>query len=111
VSFTTGLFDDEPFTDEQMVTLRSGSRTQQLTLRNQLTIDRGQHPATGLPLLSSEWGFACGDCRRAVRVKTPAGRAFWKCRRHRLGVSHSDASDIRKSWPACASFSMEATAA
>ena len=111
MSFTTGLFDDEPFTDEQLVIIRAGSATQRRTLRNQMTLDAGRHPATGRNLLDPGWGFSCGDCRHAVRVTQGAGKAWWKCRRHRLGMSGSEASDIRKSWPACTSFSMEAAAA
>jgi len=107
VSFTTGLFDDEPFTDEQMVIIRTGSATQRRTLRNQATLDAGRHPATGGNLLHPEWGFSCGDCRHAVRVTQGAGKAWWKCRRHRLGLSSSEASDIRKSWPACSLLSLD----
>jgi hypothetical protein len=63
-------------------------------------INVGMHPATRLPLLAADWGFQCGNCIHAVRVQGGA-RWHWKCARHRLGMSASEASDIRVSWPAC----------
>lgn len=81
---------NEPESDE--------SATVRLTRRNREALDRGVHPATMLPLVSD--GRTCGDCPHSERVAW-RDRAWWKCHRHRLGLSHSAASDIRVSWPAC----------
>lgn len=77
------------------------SAGQRLTLRNRAQIDRGVHPATLRPLLGD--GSTCGDCYHCVRV-TNGNRTWIKCDEHRLGISHSEASDIRASWPACTLF-------
>lgn len=70
------------------------------TARNrQLLADR-VHPATYAALLDPEWGFTCRDCAHATHVSR-GNTNPWKCDRGRLGLSHSAASDIRVSWPAC----------
>lgn len=76
------------------------SATQRLTRRNRELLDGGVHPATHARLLDADWGYHCGDCAHAVRVDHHP-RYWWKCELHRLGISHSSASDIRISWPAC----------
>lgn len=83
------------------------SRDARRTLRNNELLERGAHPATRRPLLAREWGFTCGDCAHAVVVQHAGPRRWWKCIRHRLGLSHSAESDIRKGWPACALFKLD----
>lgn len=70
------------------------------TQRNRELLQGGIHPATHRPLLAG-WGYTCADCAHA-EYHSRGARAHWKCRCHRLGLSHSSASDIRVSWPACA---------
>jgi hypothetical protein len=71
------------------------------TQRQRRHLAAGYHPATGVRLLDSEWGYQCRDCDHAVRVDA-GNRRYWKCLVSRLGASRSAASDIRISWPACA---------
>lgn len=81
------------------------------TRRNNEMIEAGTHPATRRPLLVVPDGVGrptCGDCaqHRAIRSHRPTG--YWhKCTISRLGLSHSAASDIRISWPACERFEPE----
>lgn len=77
------------------------SATVRRTKRNAKLLARGVHPATGLGL-RPELGN-CGACTQAER-QSVGNSSFWKCRKHRLGMSGSEASDIRISWPACAAF-------
>lgn len=67
------------------------------TLANANLLASGVHPATRRPLAGEG---TCGTCAHAGRWSN-GNRAWWKCDLHRLGVSHSAASDIRVSWPAC----------
>jgi hypothetical protein len=76
------------------------------TLVNRALLDQGRHPATGLRLLDAGWGYRCRDCAHAVRIDWH-NRSFWKCLRHRLGLSHSAASDIRAGWPACTALRID----
>lgn len=78
------------------------SDTQRLTRRNNEKLANGVHPATHRSLLRP-WGTTCGDCVFAHNYRHH-NRSYWKCEKHRLGESHSSASDIRKSWPACVLF-------
>lgn len=71
------------------------------TKRNAALLARGTHPATRLRV-RPELG-TCGACAHAQRQSVGNSR-FWKCRKHRLGMSGSEASDIRVSWPACTAF-------
>ncbi len=49
-------------------------------------------------------GMTCGDCVHAARLGYH-NKKYWKCG---IGhISHSDASDIRKSAPACRLFSVK----
>jgi hypothetical protein len=91
------LFDTSPLPTEQPVEL---SRGQKLTARNRALLDQGRHPATRLPLLDPAWEFTCGGCDHHVVIHHHT-RTYHKCARHRLGISASEASDIRVSWPAC----------
>jgi hypothetical protein len=70
------------------------------TQRQRAQLAAGTHPATGRPLLHEEWGYRCQDCTHCTGFGHNL-RTYWKCRISRLGVSHSAASDIRLSWPAC----------
>lgn len=76
------------------------------TQRQQSRLDQGIHPASGYSLLDPEWGYRCRDCHHAIRIDI-GSRRVWKCRLHRLGLSHSAASDIRVSWPACTLFRLD----
>ena len=78
------------------------SATQRRTLRQRDSLARGVHPATGRRLLVEPADMTCGDCAHMVRITR--NRTWLKCEHHRLGLSHSEASDIRKSWPACELF-------
>ena len=84
------------------------SPTVRRTARRRLLLEAGVHPATGLRLFPAVFGNTCGGCVHAVKVQHGA-RAYWKCNESRLGLSHSAASDIRTSWPACEMF-VDATA-
>lgn len=75
------------------------SATQRLTRRNKEKLASGVHPATHRKL-REPLGAACGDCVHAKNYGHH-DRSYWKCEKHRLGMSHSSSSDIRKSWPAC----------
>ena len=81
------------------------SATRRLTIRNQAFLDAGIHPATRLPLVGD--GRCCRDCPHSVRIDH-GNRSYWKCRRHRLGLSASAASDIRVGWPACIAIDLPA---
>lgn len=91
------LFDPGPLPAETPVEL---SRGQKLTRANKALLGQGRHPATRLPLLDPEWEFTCGGCHHHVAVDHHR-RRYHKCARGRLGLSASEASDIRVSWPAC----------
>lgn len=69
------------------------------TARQRDLLAAGVHPATGRPLLAGSEA-TCASCVHATAVHRGNTRA-WKCEVHRLGMSHSAASDIRVSWPAC----------
>lgn len=75
------------------------SRDARRTHQQRVSLANGRHPATRRRVLDG-WGFRCRDCVHAVRISN-GHRGWWKCRRHRLGLSHSAESDIRISWPAC----------
>jgi len=77
------------------------SAGQRLTLRNAAELAAGRHPATGLPL--ADGTETCGGCAHHEHVHHH-DRHWHKCTQHRLGMSHSAASDIRVSWPACTRF-------
>jgi hypothetical protein len=79
------------------------SPTVRRTARRRLLLEAGVHPATGLRLFPAVFGHQCGGCANAVKVQHGA-RSYWKCNESRLGLSHSAASDIRVTWPACELF-------
>jgi hypothetical protein len=95
------LFDPDPWTlpttEQPVVVALSADRRR--TLANRARIAAGQHPATRAPLLSGGQA-TCSTCAHAHHLQHH-NRSWWKCDRHRLGMSHSAASDIRASWPAC----------
>lgn len=82
------------------------------TIANQRLLDAGIHPATHRPLLpwppdEPEFDVDRPTCAMCIHFRRYSGghaRAYNKCAKHRLGESHSAASDIRISWPACALF-------
>lgn len=71
--------------------------------RNKQALENGHHPATG-GRLRPDLG-TCKDCVFHVVVKY--AKTYHKCEQHRLGTSHSEASDIRVGWPACELFRAE----
>ena len=80
------------------------SATRRLTERNRDLLKDGVHPATLRRLLAVEEDgrqWTCGTCRFAV-VQSNGNRSYWKCQKHRLGITNGAATDIRRSWPACA---------
>lgn len=79
------------------------SATQKVTRRNRQRLAAGIHPATGRTLFVGT-GETCGECQFARCFAGSGRRRYWKCEKHRLGMSNSMASDIRVSWPACALF-------
>jgi hypothetical protein len=83
------------------------SVTRRRTRRNNELIAAGRHPATGAALIDAGWHYRCGDCSHAVRFHV-GNKKFWKCELHRLGMSASEASDIRVGWPACSRFRLDA---
>lgn len=79
------------------------SYTERLTARNRDLLAAGVHPATRRGLLDGD--ATCATCAHHVVVHV--NRRFHKCEKHRLGVSASEASDIRVSWPACVLYVQE----
>lgn len=77
------------------------SADQKLTKRNADLLAKGKHPATLLPLLGGD--ATCGGCVHHEALPYHS-RTYHKCELHRLGISHSTASDVRVSWPACVRF-------
>ena len=75
--------------------------TQRLTARRRDLLAAGKHPATGMKVIDN--GSTCGDCEHHHSHEHYSSRpkVWHKCDVHRLGESHSEASDIRVSWPAC----------
>lgn len=74
------------------------------TLVRQDSLARGIHPTTGRPLLDAEWGFTCRDCDHCCCHRR--NKTYWKC--DAVELTLGPGSDIRLSWPACASFRMSA---
>lgn len=92
------LFDVPELEAETRVEL---SATQRLTARRRDLLAAGKHPATMLKVIDN--GHTCGDCvHHQVVSHYSTHQKYWhKWDMHRLGESHSEASDIRVSWPAC----------
>lgn len=88
---------------DQRTRLRLYSRRTDYTARNKAMLEGGHHPATGSKL-RPDLG-TCGDC--VFHVERHMGGRYHKCKNHRLGLSGSEASDIRVGWPACDFFERE----
>lgn len=96
------LFDPGPtVTDDSIPERKPTGRTDYTAIAANL-FARGLHPATRGPLLVCT-GETCRDCAHSHRYHYH-NKHFVKCDAHRLGESHSEASDIRLKWPACARF-------
>jgi hypothetical protein len=83
------------------------SAGQRLTIRNKQILNGGNHPATLAPLAArNDTTLTCGTCshHQALRYHNTM---YHKCDLHRLGMTHSTASDIRVSWPACIKWEAE----
>lgn len=77
------------------------SADQRRTIAQRAMLAQGRHPANGLPIITT--GQTCNDCVNLTRY-LHHNRTYLKCPEHRLGESHSAASDVRASWPACTKF-------
>lgn len=85
------------------------SADQRRTLAHRRLLEQGIHPATRRPLLpwppdEPEYDVDRPTCATCIHIRRYSGghaRTYIKCARHRLGESHSAASDVRASWPAC----------
>lgn len=76
------------------------SPSRRRTARNRALLAAGIHPATYKPTLDQG---TCGSCTHLKPADLPMP-GTWKCERHRLGITRGGATDVRKSWPACALF-------
>lgn len=93
------LFDVDPFTLPDAPT--PGERVsadRRLTIVNNGLLAARIHPATRVPLADN--GETCGTCAHHQHLGHH-DRSWHKCDVHRLGMSHSAASDVRVGWPAC----------
>ncbi len=81
------------------------SAGRRLTIRNANSFARGIHPATGQRLAGN--GETCATCTHHLHLDWH-NRSFHKCAKHRLGLTHSSASDIRTGWAACALWEAKA---
>lgn len=95
------LFDPGPATVTTAKERPGLSADARRTIRDRDLMDVGIHPATRKPLAGT--GLTCATCvhHHAVTHYTSRAKTWHKCDLHRLGTSHSAASDIRTSWPAC----------
>lgn len=76
------------------------------TERRRLMLERGEHP-TGNGSIDTRQ--SCGNCIHCTdEYHGGGGRLYHKCDVSRLGRSHSAASDVRLSWPACGKFEARA---
>lgn len=100
---TDRLFDVPDLPPDPTEEMSAGRR---LTARNQAMLEVGRHPATLTPLRAE--GGRCGDCEHCHRYGWH-DRKYVKCGKHRLGESHSEASDIRVGWPACSLFEVRSS--
>lgn len=73
------------------------------TKANRERLGVGVHPATDHVLLVG-CSETCGTCAHHHAYRQRPGKVWHKCDLHRLGQSHSAASDIRVSWPACSAY-------
>lgn len=74
----------------------SASADRRRTIRQQLDIEAGRHPATKMPLADN--GETCGSCGNSEPVNYHT-RRYWKCRL--MPDTRGPGSDIRLKWPAC----------
>lgn len=88
------LFDVTPIVPDPVAEL---SADQRRTRAAAVALELGRHPANGLPV---DRAHTCGTCEHLHRYRYH-NRRYLKCPNHRLGESHSAASDMRASWPAC----------
>lgn len=86
---------------------RERARRTDYTAANNARLARGIHPATRVPLWIGT-GERCGTCAHHQIIGAGNKHRLHKCAQHRLGMSASEASDIRVSWPACALYRPEA---
>lgn len=91
------LFEMAPIVAEPVEELSAG---QKITRRHRIALELGKHPANGLPI---DEAHRCGDCAHFQRLDYHT-RHYAKCAYNRLGITHSEASDMRVNWPACPHF-------
>lgn len=77
------------------------SRSRRLTRRAAEQLAIGLHPANGRSLFVGT-GETCASCK--FHVVHRWDKTYHKCEKHRLGLTHGDATDIRVGWPACVLF-------
>jgi hypothetical protein len=92
-------FTDEAIRDEAE-RYAAASPDQRRTIRQQADLRNGVHPATKQPLADN--GETCGSCAHHWVNEWTRGRRFHKC--DLMEATHGPGSDIRVSWPACASW-------
>lgn len=70
------------------------------TARARNLLAAGRHPATRLAGIDPDPAHTCGMCGHLRRYLWRS-KSYYKCPMHALGESHSEASDMRLSWPGC----------
>lgn len=76
---------------------RRSLRARQKTADAKAAIERGEHPYTHRPLLGTR---TCGECAHFIEHRV--GNTYFKCAHPLMPPpTRSDATDIRKTWPAC----------
>jgi hypothetical protein len=76
-------------------------------------LDRGEHPATRMPLLGADLdnpSAVCGGCANAVLKKLDDGRERLKCGLLPRGSRGLRGPDLRDSMPACVKYAAASTA-
>lgn len=70
-------------------------------------LDRGEHPATRLPLLNSDTNnppAVCGNCANTVLRRLEDGSERLKCGLRARGRRRGRGPDLRNSMPACVEY-------
>ena len=78
---------------------RTSSQRPDYTARAKRLLAEGFHPLTKVALQQPVGEHTCGECAFFRRVRL--AKTYFKCAYH---DTRSEASDIRKGWPACIRF-------
>lgn len=76
-------------------------------------LDRGEHPATRMPLLGADLDnppAVCGGCANKVVRQLDDGRERLKCGLRAHGRRRGRGPDLRDSMPACVKYAAASTA-